>query len=79
MSDRARDPPTSKVKCRLDVGLNQLRKYFVTDFDEGSLPDIVQHGNVLLLSKDLTIFYLLLLQPVMCLVAALKILPVHHP
>ena len=36
--------------------------------------------NVLLLPKDETIiFYLLLLQLVLCRVAALKSLPVHHP
>ena len=36
--------------------------------------------NFLLLPKDLTIiFYLLLLQLALCRVAALKSLPVHHP
>ena len=54
--------------------------------DEGSLPEIVQHSpyylplNALLLPMDQTfIFYLLLLQLVLCRVAALKSLPVHHP
>ena len=36
--------------------------------------------NVLLLPKDLTIiFHLLLLQLVLCRVAAIKSVPVHHP
>ena len=54
--------------------------------DEGSLPEIAQYSpyylslNVLLLPKDQTfIFYLLLLQLVLCRVAAVKSLPVHHP
>ena len=54
--------------------------------DECSLPEIAQYSpyyiplNVLLLPNDQTfIFYLLLLQLVLCRVAALKSLPVHHP
>ena len=54
--------------------------------DEGSLPEIAQYSpyylplNVLLLPKDQTfLFYLLLLQLVLCRVAALKSLPIHHP
>ena len=54
--------------------------------DEGSLPEIAQYSpyylllNVLLLPKDQTfLFYLLLLQLVLCRVAALKSLPVQHP
>ena len=54
--------------------------------DEGSLPEIAQYSpyylplNVLLLPKDQTfIFYLLLLQLVLCRVAAVKSLPVHYP
>ena len=54
--------------------------------DEGSLSEIAQYSpyylplNVLLHPKDQTIiFYLLLLQLVLCRVAALKGLSVHHP
>ena len=54
--------------------------------DEGSLPEIAQYSpyylplNVLLHKKDQTfLLYLLLLQLVLCRVAALKSLPVHHP
>ena len=55
--------------------------------DEGSLPEIAQYSpynlpfNIcLLLPKDQTsIFSLLLLQLLLCRVAALKSLPVHHP
>ena len=54
--------------------------------DEGSLPEIAQYSpynlplNVFTASKGQTfIFYLLLLQLVLCRVAAVKSLPVHHP
>ena len=54
--------------------------------DEGSLPEIAQYSpyylplTVLLLPNDQTfMFYLLLLQLVLCRVAAVKSLPVHHP
>ena len=54
--------------------------------DEGSLPETTQYSpyylslNVLLLPKDQTfIFYLLLLKLVLCRVAAVKSLPVQHP
>ena len=53
--------------------------------DEGSLPEIVQYGpsscfECFTASKGSNnYFYLLLLQLVLCRVAALKSLPVHHP
>ena len=53
--------------------------------DEGSLPEIVQYGpssrfECFTASKGSSnYFYLLLLQLVLCRVAALKSLPVHHP
>ena len=52
---------------------------------EGSLPEIVQYGTpsrfeCFTASKGSNnYFYFLLLQLVLCRVAALKSLPVHHP
>ena len=63
----------------------QWHKHIENILDEGSLPEIVQYGpssrfKCLTASKGSNnYFYLLLLQLVLCRVAALKSLPVHHP
>ena len=70
--------------------LRSVKIFFVVGLyratDEGSLPEIAQYSpyylplNVFTASKGMNLyFYLLLLQLVLCRVAALKSLPVHHP